>query len=124
MPHGRRASPVYHVQVDGIPDAALLRAIADGIDVAGERLHAKSAALLRSGTKHAWLAITLDQGRNRQIRRLLEGLGMGVLRLVRVSVGRVVLGDLAKGAWRPLSAEEVASLASTDRDRAIAPGAR
>ena len=100
----------YHVQVDAVPDAALLAALEAGIDDAGERLSARSARLLRSGGKTAWLEIVLDEGRNRQIRRLLAALGIGVLRLVRVSIGQVVLGDLAKGAWRPLTEVEVAAL--------------
>ena len=52
----------------------------------------------------------LDEGRNRHIRRLLAALGVEVLRLVRVAVGPLALGDLAKGAWRHLTAEEVRAL--------------
>ena len=102
----------YHVQVDAIPDAALLAALVAGVVDEGEPLAAKSASLLRSGTRNAWLEIVLDEGRNRQIRRLLAAHGLGVLRLVRVAIGGVVLGDLAKGAWRELTAGEVSSLAT------------
>ncbi|MDR7194057.1 pseudouridine synthase [Luteimonas terrae] len=101
----------YHVQVDGLPDAALLEALVLGVDDAGERLQAVSARLLRHGERNAWLEIVLDEGRNRQIRRLLTAHALGVLRLMRVAIGDLVLGDLAKGAWRPLSAEEVSALA-------------
>jgi 23S rRNA pseudouridine2605 synthase len=95
---------IYHVQVDAIPDAALL-----------ERLHhgenaAHSVALLRAGAKNAWLEIVLDEGRNRQIRRLLAACDLGVLRLVRIAVGPVRLGELAKGEWRELDAAEVSAL--------------
>jgi 23S rRNA pseudouridine2605 synthase len=69
-------------------------------------LRAKEARLLRHGTKNSWLEITLDEGKNRQIRRLLEALGVGVLRLVRVSIGPLELGDLKKGAARRLTPEE------------------
>ena len=100
----------YHVQVDAIPDAALLAALAAGVEKDGEYLRATSVSLLRAGARNAWLEIVLDEGRNRQIRRLLAALGIGVLRLVRVSIGEVVLGDLAKGAWRPLTEVEVAAL--------------
>jgi 23S rRNA pseudouridine2605 synthase len=65
---------------------------------------------LRAGQRHGWLEIVLDEGRNRQIRRMLAAAGIGVLRLVRVAVGPVRLGDLAKGAWRPLTAAEAAAL--------------
>lgn len=100
----------YHVQVDAVPDAALLAALVTGVEDAGERLSALSATVLRSGGRTAWLEIVLDEGRNRQIRRLLAAHGLGVLRLVRVAIGPLVLGDLAKGAWRRLSDEDVASL--------------
>jgi 23S rRNA pseudouridine2605 synthase len=66
--------------------------------------------LLRSGEKNAWLEIVLDEGRNRHIRRLLAAHGIGVLRLIRVAVGALSLGDLPKGHWRHLRPEEVAAL--------------
>ncbi len=101
----------YHVQVDAIPDEALMQQLVAGIVDAGERLSAKSATLLRSGTRNAWLEIVLDEGRNRQIRRLLAAHGLGVLRLVRVAIGALALGDLSKGQWRHLTPAEVAGLA-------------
>ena len=52
----------------------------------------------------------LDEGRNRQIRRLCDALGMEVVRLVRVAIGEVALGDLPKGQWRELTAGEVRRL--------------
>ena len=72
-------------------------------------MRAKSAAVAR-WEKNAWLEIVLDEGRNRQIRRLLAAFDIGVLRLVRVAIGGLVLGDLPKGQWRILSDEEVAKL--------------
>lgn len=99
----------YHVQVNCIPGDEQLRAMLDGIDCDGLAMRAKSASLLRVGEKNAWLEIVLDEGRNRQIRRLLEALDISVLRLVRVAIGTLQLGDLPKGQWRELSAEEVAT---------------
>ena len=103
-------SKCYHVQVDCIPDAALLARIIQGTRIDGEQLSAVDAKILRAGDKHAWLQITLDEGRNRQIRRLLEVFNIGVLRLLRVSIGTLHLGGLAKGEWRPLTSVEVKSL--------------
>lgn len=100
----------YHVQVDRIPDASRLRAMHDGVECDGVALRAKAASLLRAGDKNAWLEIVLDEGRNRQIRRLLEALDIGVLRLVRVAIGPLRLGELPKGQWRELTAEEVGAL--------------
>ncbi len=96
----------YHVQVDRVVNEELLARITKGCVVEGDNLCAKEARLLRHGEKNSWLEITLDEGKNRQIRRLLEALEVQVLRLVRVSVGPLVLGDLKKGAVRNLTAEE------------------
>ncbi|XEA93304.1 pseudouridine synthase [Xanthomonas sp. DAR 80977] len=112
----------YHVQVDALPDAALLARMCAGVVADGEPLRAKQARLLRQGDRHAWLEVVLDEGRNRQIRRLLEALGLGVLRLVRVAIGDLALGELGKGAWRELSADEVRALAPAAD--ASAPAAR
>jgi 23S rRNA pseudouridine2605 synthase len=100
----------YHVQVRGIPDAKALEHLRAGVADRGERLSARSVSLLRAGAKNAWMEIVLDQGRNRQIRRMLAALGYDVLRLIRVAIGPLALGDLAKGSWRRLSAAEVAAL--------------
>lgn len=110
----------YHVQVDTIPDATLLAALAAGVDAGegdGARLHAKAVTLLRTGTRNAWLEIVLDEGRNRHIRRLLEAFDIGVLRLVRTAIGDVALGDLAKGAWRPLTPAELRHLAGGGKEK-------
>ena len=100
----------YHVQVDCIPDETMLAAMQAGVACEGETLQAKSVSLLRAGEKNAWLEVVLDEGRNRQIRRLLAALDIGVLRLLRVAIGTLQLGELPKGQWRPLTAEEVAAL--------------
>ena len=88
-------------------------ALQAGVQADGEFLRAASASLLRQGGKHAWLEIMLDEGRNRQIRRLLEAFDVRVLRLVRVAIGPIELGTLAKGAWRLLDAHERDELAPT-----------
>lgn len=100
----------YHVQVDVVPDARLLDALVEGVESGGESLRAVSATRLRSGGKTAWLEIVLDEGRNRHIRRLLEAFDVRVLRLVRVAIGGLALGDLAKGQWRELTADELDAL--------------
>lgn len=109
----------YHVQIDRLPDAALLDALRSGSDVDGERLALKSADVLRSGERNAWLDVVLDEGRNRHIRRLLAAFDVAVLRLVRVAIGPVALGTLAKGAWRHLDPAEIAALRPPAR--AVAP---
>ncbi len=110
----------YHVQVAGLPDAAALASMLLGMDDGGERLRAKQATLLRAGEKNAWIEVVLDEGRNRHIRRLMAVLGHDVLRLIRVAIGPLRLGDLAKGQWRRLSDAEVGAL---DTRGGSAPGA-
>jgi len=100
----------YHVQVNEIPDQALLDRLIEGVVEEGERLAARRVSLLRHGERNAWLEIVLDEGRNRHIRRLLAAHGIDVLRLIRVAIGTLPLGELPKGQWRHLSADEVRSL--------------
>lgn len=97
----------YHVQIRGTPNVDDLARLREGVTDRGELLHAKSVSLLRAGGKNAWLEIVLEQGRNRQIRRMLAALGYDVLRLVRVAIGPLQLGDLPKGKWRLLTGEEI-----------------
>nr|WP_298132163.1 pseudouridine synthase [uncultured Pseudoxanthomonas sp.] len=103
----------YHVQVDRLPDDLLLQGLKAGVGVDGEHLSARDVRVLRSGERNAWLEIVLEEGRNRQIRRLLAAFDVGVLRLVRVAVGSLALGELAKGAWRRLEPRERDALAPT-----------
>jgi 23S rRNA pseudouridine2605 synthase len=102
----------YHVQVAGRPDAALLSRLQVGIDVDGGRLAAVSVRELRAGDRNCWLEVVLDEGRNRQIRRLLAAVDLPVLRLLRVAIGGLGLGDLPKGQWRPLTDAEIDALAA------------
>jgi 23S rRNA pseudouridine2605 synthase len=105
----------YHVQIDAVADAALLESIARGVrSDDGSFLRAKRARVLRGGEKNTWLEIVLDEGKNRHIRRMLGPLGINVLRLLRVAVGPLVLGDLPKGSWRRLTDANKRSL-----DRAL-----
>lgn len=100
----------YHVQVSGQPDSNIVASMLVGVKDGGEMLKARSAALLRAGQKNAWLEIVLDEGRNRHIRRMLAAMGFNVLRLLRVAIGPVVLGELPKGQWRKLDPSEIQSL--------------
>ncbi len=111
-------SKTYHVQIDRLPDAALLAALEHGVVLGDESLAVTSARCLRSGGKNGWLEIILDEGRNRQIRRLLAALDVSVLRLVRVAIGQLCLGDLPKGQWRMLTGQEVDALAAGSQPRA------
>ena len=102
---------IYHVQVGVLADEALETKLTAGVPTAGgDLLRAKQARVLRKGERNAWLEIVLDEGKNRQIRRMFEHLGIEVLRLVRVAIGPLRLGPLAKGKFRTLAGEEKAAM--------------
>ncbi len=103
---GTHLDKVYHVQVAAKAEEELARRLREGVESQGELLKAKFVRLLREGERNCWLEVTLDEGKNRHIRRMLDGIGVEVLRLVRVSIGPLRLGDLAKGEFRPLTAAE------------------
>lgn len=113
----------YHVQIDAVPDPALLQQLQAGARVDEAVLRAVSVRLLRSGQRNSWIEVVLDEGRNRHIRRLLEAFDIGVLRLVRVAIGALHLGALPKGQWRLLEAGELSALAQPPVAPASAPGA-
>jgi 23S rRNA pseudouridine2605 synthase len=102
----------YHVQIDHVATPELLTQLLAGVTDAGEKLAVKTVSVLRHGEKNSWLEIVLDEGRNRHIRRLLTALEIEVLRLIRIGIGRVQLGNLRTGEVRSLTDAEVRLLAA------------
>lgn len=97
---------IYHVQISARPIGDMLQKLTRGVNSGDELLAAKSVRRLREGQRNAWLEIVLDEGRNRQIRRMFEKFEVEVLRLIRIAIGPVQLGNLPKGAVRPLEEAE------------------
>ena len=92
---------IYRVQVAGKPSTAELEQMGKGFHVpprvfgeSGEFMHAERAILHSEGEKNCWLEITLSEGKNREIRRMLAHLGYEVMRLVRIQFDKYTLGDL------------------------------
>ena len=79
---------------------------------------------VRDSEKYTFFEITITEGRNRQVRRMVEALGAKVLKLVRTRIGRIAIGDLQIGTYRPLTAEELVSLRKPSRSsrRGARPG--
>ena len=107
VPHTK----IYRVQVAGMPTAAELSQMEAGFSVpprvfgeSEEFMHAVRAVLYRESDKTSWLEITLDEGKNREIRRMLAKLGYEVLRLVRIKFCNFELGDLKQGEIKPIAA--------------------
>ncbi len=100
----------YHVQVDGQPKPGDLRKLKDGIYISEGRVRASNIRFLKKAGTNSWLEIILDEGRNREIRRMLAAIGHKVRVLKRVSIGPLKLGELPKGAHRPLTPQELRAL--------------
>jgi 23S rRNA pseudouridine2605 synthase len=100
----------YHVQLGVVAGAALLESMQRGVRTEGGVLRVKRAAIVRRGEKNTWLEVVLDEGKNRQIRKILAALGIEVLQLVRVAIGPLALGELKKGEVRQLTAQEKQAL--------------
>jgi pseudouridine synthase len=115
----------YLVQVERIPGPEALRALRTGLVLndgptrpAGVSLRDEPPALperavpirYRRNVPTAWLELTLREGRNRQVRRMTAAVGHPTLRLVRIAIGPITLGDLPVGDWRDLTPQERAAL--------------
>ena len=100
----------YHVQVDGQPKPGDLRKLKEGIYIAEGRVRASNIRFLKKAGTNSWLEIILDEGRNREIRRMLAAIGHKVRVLKRVAIGPLKLGELPKGAHRQLTPQELRAL--------------
>ncbi len=112
----------YWVEVERIPDAAALIELQEGVIIETYRTRPALVQLLtaqpplpprqppirfRKNVPTAWLEMTLTEGRNRQVRRMTAKVGFPTLRLVRIAIAHLGLGELQPGQWRELTPEEV-----------------
>jgi pseudouridine synthase len=105
----------YHALVQGRPSHAALEALRQGVLLPEETrptAPARVKFLREGGAGTSWIAVTLREGRKRQVRRMLAAVGHQVVRLIRVRVGPLRLGDLPPGRWRELTEDEVKRLRS------------
>jgi 23S rRNA pseudouridine2605 synthase len=113
-----RAVPrVYVVTVRGAVDDVGLATIRRGITIDGEPAIPRSVTVRKRSARETHLIVALDEGRNREIRRLFAAAGHEVIRLLRVSFGPIALGALQPGRWRDLSPDEAAALAEAAATR-------
>ena len=112
---------VYLAQVERIPTKEALTLLRKGVMIAGKRTRPAEVRLLvdepklpdrpvpiryRKNVPTAWIEIVLHEGMNRQVRRMTAAVGYPTLRLVRMAIGSITLGDLQPGQWRALTAQE------------------
>jgi 23S rRNA pseudouridine2605 synthase len=95
----------YRVRVHGAVDAARLASLASGVAIEGVAYGPIRAALDRTQGSNAWLTLSLQEGKNREVRRVLEHLGLPVTRLIRVAYGPFQLGNLERGAIEEVQAK-------------------
>jgi pseudouridine synthase len=100
----------YRVKAEGHLSRREMRALSEGVALEDGLFRPLSAALERKSPKSCWIVLTLAEGRNRVIRRAFAAIGHPVLRLVRVALSDVLLGDLKPGAYRHLTGKEVSRL--------------
>ncbi len=115
----------YWVQVEGIPEAAALESLRQGVTIQGYQTRPVQIQTLtvapdlpprdppirvRQSIPTAWIEMTLTEGRNRQVRRMTASVGLPTLRLIRVAIAHLTLEGLAPGQWRTLTESEINSL--------------
>ena len=111
LTHPRHGVPkVYHAKVKGRPSPEALRRLIRGVVSDGERLSASGVEVLRTTRENTWVSVHVLEGRNRQVRRMCEAVGHPVMKLLRVSLGPLALGQLSRGQWRRLLPSEIAAL--------------
>ena len=112
----RLTNPDYHAPKTYLVKAATLLTeeklamLRDGVILEDGPTRPAEVSRVRDNPRHTFLEITITEGRNRQVRRMLEAVGSHVLKLVRTRIGPLTIGDLAIGKWRELDAPEVEQL--------------
>lgn len=119
---------VYLAQVERVPDETAVKRLRAGLLLKGARTRPAEVRVLpeaptlpdrpvpirfRKSVPTAWLQITLREGMNRQVRRMTAAVGHPTVRLIRIAIGPVLLGDLPPGQWRDLTSGEIAQLSGT-----------
>lgn len=125
-----RLPKVYLAQVERRPTDRALAQLRRGVLLKGKRTRPAEVQVLsadptlpdravpirfRKSVPTAWLRITLREGLNRQVRRMTAAVGHPTVRLVRIAIGPLTLGDLRPGRWRELTPREVGQLTSATR---------
>jgi len=104
------ARRVYEVKINGIPERSALKRLEEGIFLDGSRTRPARVILTERGEKNSWLKMVLQEGRNRQVKRMVEHLGFRVLRLRRAAFGPLSIKGMRPGQFRRLEWEEIVEL--------------
>ena len=104
------ARKTYQVTIAGRVESTILEQLRRGIQDAGETLKVDRARIVSASNARSIVELELAEGKNREIRRLMEALGLAVTRLKRIRIGPIKLGELPAGKWRTLTEPEIKSL--------------
>ena len=103
-------SKTYLVKASTLLTDAQLRELREGIELSDGPTRPAQVTRVRDSATYTHFEIVLTEGRNRQVRRMVEAVGAHVLKLVRVKIGTIAIGKLPIGKWRLLTRAEVAAL--------------
>lgn len=111
-----RVPKVYQTKVKGVPTDAAIQRLRRGISIGkGERTAPAEVRRLRATETNSWFEVTLNEGRNQQIRRMFDAIGHSVLKLKRIRIGTLADRGLAAGQWRRLTEKEIRSLQGSSK---------
>lgn len=108
---------VYEVKLAKEPLPHEIEALRAGVDIGGYVTQRCGIRVLKKSPGDFWIQMVLREGKNRQIRRMVESVGHEVVRLIRTGIGLIRLGDLQRGRWRPLTLKEIQLLAHQKNQR-------
>jgi 23S rRNA pseudouridine2605 synthase len=112
----------YMAKISALMSDEVIAQLARGVEMKrGDWAQPKSVRRLEDRGKYTWLEIVLTEGRNREVRRMIEAVGFKVLKLVRTRIGSLTLEGLEVGKWRPLSLREIAALQRKSMPEASRP---
>jgi 23S rRNA pseudouridine2605 synthase len=115
----KKVPKTYMVKTASLLSDEQLQQLATGVVLSDGPTRPAEVRRLRDGARSTFLELTITEGRNRQVRRMIEALGSKVLKLVRTAIGPIRIGDLPIGKWRELEPREVASLVRVPTERHI-----
>lgn len=111
MMHPKNEVPKYYkVRIDGAVTEEQVKALSAPMELDGHDIRPVNVTVLERDDAHTTLEMELYEGRNRQIRKMCEQVGLQIIRLKRVAIGNIPLGSLPTGKWRYLTAAELTSL--------------
>jgi len=107
---GHKVPKTYQVKASTLLSEAQIERLRQGVILNDGPTQPATVSRLRDSAKYTVLEMTITEGRNRQVRRMIEALGSKVLKLVRTAIGPIRIGDLEIGKWRKLTTDEVVAL--------------